>query len=196
MTDKTCYPPSQYKIVHSTRARNDNHERGAAILIHNKINYEITPLNTNLQAIAISVHLNRKFTICSLYLPHHHIQEQEIQSLIDQLPSPFILLGDANARHPLWGGNEENPRGRAFENIILNSPISLLNDGSPTHYHIQTNSYTSIDLSICSSQIVEDLQYEVLDSRHTSDHYPIKITWNDPPIIVNSLIRYKVEKAN
>lgn len=195
-TDVICYPPSQYKIIHSSRVRNDNHERGAAILIHNKIQYENIILNTNLQAVAISIFLDRKFTVCSFYLPHHDIQENDIQGLINQLPTPFIFLGDANARNTLWGDAEINARGRALENIVLNSPISILNDGSPTHYHIQTNTYTTIDLSICSSVIIDDLLYKVLNSRYTSDHYPIKITWNNPPIVINGPVRFKLEKAD
>ena len=62
-----------------------------------------------------------------------------------------------------------------LEELFLEYPISLLNDGRPTHYHVQTDTYSTIDLSICSSDCLLDFTYDVVDSLHDSDHYPINI---------------------
>ena len=79
-----------------------------------------------------------------------------------------------NARSPLWNGAVADDRVRIFEDILQNDPMSLLNDDSPTHYHIQTNTST-IDLSLCSSDCLIDLDYSVNDNLHDSDHYPVYI---------------------
>lgn len=192
------FPPSHYEIVHSTRVRQDGHERGAAILIHKKVQYETIQLQTTLQAVAITLFLDRKYTLCSLYLPHHPVSQIEIDNLINQLHHPLIVMGDFNAKSPIWGGRQVDTdhRGRIIENILHSLPLSVLNNASPTHYHIQTDTYSTIDLSICSSQCYDDLEFEVLQSRFTSDHYPTKIKFKEPPVIINSTPRFKIEKAD
>ena len=97
--------PTGYTIVQSPRKRDDGHERSVAILIKNTINFSIIPLDTELQAVAVRIWLGKWYNICSLYLPHIPIQQNSLENLISQLPCPFLLLGDMNAKHPLWNEN-------------------------------------------------------------------------------------------
>ena len=85
-----------------------------------------------------------------------------------------------------------NEKGQIFENLISNSDISLLNSGSKTHYHIQTGTYSTIDLSICSSDCFLDFDHTVLENLHGSDHYPIhlKINSNDGPVISSGRLKF------
>ena len=43
----------------------------------------------------------------------------DLQNVIDQLPSPFILMGDFNGHHTLWGCEDVNNRGQQLEDLIL-----------------------------------------------------------------------------
>ena len=106
--DKNLNPPTGYNITQSDRKRDDYHERGVAILTRKYTNVKPIPLNTNLQAIATRVWLNKSYTVCSLYLPHIPVTKAEIQNLMNQLPKPFILVGDMNARYKQWGENVDN----------------------------------------------------------------------------------------
>ena len=189
-------PPSQYKIIQSQRKREDGHERGVAILVRNNTNFKEISLNTNLQAVAAKVWFGKWYTVCSIYLPHVTIQQSDIENLIQQLPRPFLLLGDMNARHHLWGESVNNEKGQIFENLITNCDISLLNSQSKTHYHIQTGTYSTIDLSICSSDCLLDFDHTVLENLHGSDHYPIRIKTNTNEGPVNYSGRLKTEKAD
>ena len=172
-------PPSQYNILTSTAVRNDGHERGVALLIHKSVNYQSIPLRTTLQAVAAKIYLDRQYTVCSLYLPHIDVSLNEVTQLLNQLSPPFILAGDMNAKSPIWGEIDTNNRGKLFENLLNNNLISILNDGSPTHYHLQTNTYSTIDLSICSSDLLPSINYKINDSLCDSDHYPIILTLNN-----------------
>ena len=134
--------------------------------------------------------------MCSIYLPHHQITGVELEDLILQLPQPFLLLGDVNARSTLWGCPTTDLRGRLLEDLIFNHPISVLNDGTATHYHVQTDTHSTIDLSACSSDIFDDLEYKVLASRYSSDHYPIRVSWKTAPIVLSAQPRYKTDSAN
>ncbi|GBM83131.1 hypothetical protein AVEN_271651-1 [Araneus ventricosus] len=52
-------------------------------------------LSTNLQAVAIRIQMNSLVTVCSLYLPpNERVSRTDLNNLISQLPSPFIILGD------------------------------------------------------------------------------------------------------
>lgn len=189
-------PPSGYNIEQSNRARDDNHERGAAILINKKIHYERIIINTRLQALAVKIFLNKWYTVCCLYLPHVPVTKQDITQLIDQLRPPYLILGDMNARSPVWGNIDTNEKGKIFEHILLQYNVSLLNDNTPTHYHLQTGTSSVIDLSIASSDCTVDFDYNVVSELHDSDHYPVKITLKENSMNWNCATRYKVKSAD
>ena len=170
-------PPSGYKIVQSTPPEHaDGHERGVAILVDQRHHFERVQLRTSLQAVCIKLFLDKAYTVCSLYLPHVRITKRDLDSLLSELRPPYLVLGDMNAKSPLWGNATTDERGRMFEQLLLDNSIHLLNDNSPTHYHVQTNSYSVIDLSLCSADLIFDFSYRVLDSLHDSDHYPITLS--------------------
>ena len=196
LREKIARPPSKYQIVQSIPARQDGHERSVAILIHNKVSFQPIQLNTELQAVAVRLHLDKSYTICSLYLPHIPANKTEIEQLIAQLPPPYLILGDMNAKSTLWNMPNTDERGAIFENILLQQRISLLNDGSPTHYHVQTDSYSTIDLSLCSSDILQDFKYNVLEYRYGSDHFPIKLDLYENNNLIDTCDRFNIEKAN
>ena len=47
----------------------------------------------------------------------------------------------------------------------------LLNDGAMTYHNLYFNSYSAVDLSICSSDIALDFNWSV----NGSDHFPIHL---------------------
>ena len=168
---------------------------GASILIKDNIAHSPITLITNLQAVAIRCHINKLYTICSLYLPpNSHIQISDLEELISQLPSPFLLLGDLNARSPLWGDSLRNQKGKLIENLIAQHPISILNNGSPTHFHIQTNSLSCIDISLCSSEALTDFEWSISDDLYNSDHFPIFLTMNNCQYTIPP--KFIIKKAN
>ena len=152
------------------------HQGGSAILSRLDVPYTTISLNTTLQAVAVQIYLEKTYTVCSIYLPpNEDIPRSRIESLLNELPRPFLLLGDVNARHYLWGDTTRNRRGDIFHSLLEDDNIYLLNSGEPTHLHTQTGSLTAIDLSICSTEIAPDFTWEVGCSTRGSDHYPITI---------------------
>ena len=101
--DKILNPSSGYGILQSPKKRDDDHERGVSVLIRNNNYYKIIALNTNLQAVATKIWMAKWYTVCSIYLPHIDMQKNDVLKFLQQLSEPFLLLGDMNARHHLWG---------------------------------------------------------------------------------------------
>ena len=108
------------------------------------------PLRTQLEAIAVRVALPNLVTICNLYIsPGVVLNRLDLLDLIAELPQPFILLGDFNAHHPLWGSESESPRGREVEDIISNLDLCVLNTGEATHFNIASGTSSSA-LALCA----------------------------------------------
>ncbi|GBN13453.1 hypothetical protein AVEN_171515-1 [Araneus ventricosus] len=60
---------------------------GVALAVANDIPSSCLHLNTNLQAVAVRMHIKSLITICSLYLPPHQtVHQTELDNLISQLP--------------------------------------------------------------------------------------------------------------
>ena len=196
---KTILPPSGYNCIQSHPINNEPSARGVCLLINKSINYKTLPLKIsgNVEAVAARVWLDKYYSICSIYLsPSLIIQEKDITEILDQLPQPYLLLGDMNARHSLWGEEVNNTKGNLFENLLTKYDISLLNYTDKNHYNTQNNVSTLIDLSVSSASALPDFTATVVECRHGSDHHPIKITKNDEQEVGEPSQKFKTEKAD
>ena len=196
--NKIAHPPSGYLIQTSVPKRQDDHERGTAILVSKQNHYEPLSINTNLQATAIRIFIGKYITVCSLYLPHIPFTYDEMAELIDQLPHPLLLMGDFNAKSAIWGPMDVNTdnRGKIIERLLLNYPITTINNHSPTYVQVHTNSESTIDLTISSSTIHQELEYNITDSLCNSDHYPIHVKILTAPQLIQRPARFNTDKAN
>lgn len=173
----------QFKVPGYVGYRREGHfnrtpHGGVALYVHQDIPHSTISLNTNIQAIALTVRLGRKVTICSLYSSRSHaLTEQELDQLTNQLPPPIIILGDFNSYSTIWGCETTDARGRIIENFVSRNNLNLLNTGSPTR--ISYGSESAIDLSICSPQLEPSLEWNALSTPMDSDHCPIIITSTD-----------------
>ena len=166
-----------YSLYRSAPPAGDRAKGGAAVAVHKRLQHSAIALNTNLQAVAVRVTLEKEITICSIYLPpDFNYSVADVQFLINQLPGPFFLLGDFNAHNPLWDnrvGVISDNKGQVIEDLVDNNTITILNDGSSTYHNIHLNVSTAIDLSICSSSIMLDFIWSVDEFLNGSDHFPI-----------------------
>ena len=136
-------------------------------------------MNIPLQAVAARVTLNRVVTFCSIYLPpSDHVAKTDLINLIEQLPSPFVLLGDFSGHYPVWGNESYNSRGQMLEDLFSEMDLCILNDGSSTYIHPATGSTSALDLSICGPSLVLDYEWNVPEDLCGSDHFPVILTSN------------------
>ena len=182
---------SYHQICESiTRAKG-----GVSLLVDKRLPQSRINLNTTLQAVAASVTLNKTYTICSLYIsPNEPLEINKLYHLIEQLPKPFLILGDFNAHSTSWGCRNSSNRGKQLEEFILKNDICLLNNNSSTHICPRTGSQSTIDLSICSPSLQLEFTHTVLEDSHGSDHLPIllkQITQNN-----TKTTKWNFNKAN
>ena len=122
--------------------------------------------------MAVSVTLHRTISICSIYIPpRSKIVEKDLDEIVNQLPTPFLLLGDFNGHNFIWGSDDVNDKGRIIENFINKNNLCLYNNKTPTYLHPATGTYTSLDLSICYPTLLLDYEWKVHDDLCGSDHF-------------------------
>ena len=152
---------------------------GVAIVARKSLACHTIQLNTVLEAVAIRVIIfNRLITVCSLYIPpDYHLLSSEFEALVDQLPEPFIVLGDLNAHNPLWGSSRTDARGRLIEKFLTSSGACLFNKQQPTYHNIAHNTYSHLDLAIGSAVLFPSLEWDVDTNPYGSDHFPTSLTY-------------------
>lgn len=152
---------------------------GISILIRNDFPQSKIQLKTHIQAVATKATLHRTINICSIYIPPHNpLNEIDLNNLIDQLPRPFLLLGDFNSHNVIWGSKYSDKKGKNLENIINNNDFCLLNNKFNTYLHPASGTYSVLDLSLCDSSTLMDFDWKVLDDSWGSDHFPITLTFS------------------
>ena len=195
-------PPRGYSLMAGAPVvENNPHSRpsrGIITLIKQNIPYYPIAIDTPLEAIAFRINLTRELTICNIYItPTEEFTTEQLHNLLQQLPPPFLLVGDFNARSEVWGDSLTNQHGRKIENLLLTSDIIIMNTGLPTHIHLQTGTESCIDLSICSPCLATEMTWETVEDSYNSDHYPIiikQITNSQPND--NPSTAYNFEKAD
>ena len=151
----SSFNPGMNYIFHaSPPPAGERAKGGAGIIVKKSIQHSVIRLNTSLQAVAISLILDKQLTVCSLYLPPDlHFTNSDLQGLASQLPTPYLILGDFNSHNPLWGSASIDAKGKIVEDFIDANSLTIYNDGSATFHNVHSNHSSSIDLSICTIDV-------------------------------------------
>lgn len=121
-----------YSVFRKDVIPNQRARGGVGIFIRDTIPATPIPLQTDMQAIAIQINFPLNFVICNIYLPEFDWNRNELINLIQQLPKPFLLLGDFNSHNPIWGSSNLDTRGRIIEEVINELDLVVLNTGEGT----------------------------------------------------------------
>ena len=113
-------------------------------MVNNRAPHTHISLNTPLQAVAVRVTLHRVITFCSIYIPPgSNLQLIDLDNLVQQLPTPFILMGAFNGHNILLGSQTINDKGKKIESFLL-KPISLFLTISLQHIYTQQLGLTPV----------------------------------------------------
>lgn len=153
---------------------------GVAILIRNKYTFnQISNIHSidNMDVVAAKVVLNNKLkiNIVSVYNPPKNvINQNHWEKFISNFDFPLILAGDVNAHHYQWGCNFCDKTGKELLSALENSELVLLNDGTPTYVNnINQTNNIALDITLCSPNIINKIEWKVHDDPLGSNHLPI-----------------------
>ena len=118
-----------------------------------------------------------------------------MEHLIQQLPKPFIIMGDSNSHSNIWGCRDTDQKGRIIEDgIDRNINNLLLYDKTYTYLHPGTGTYSAIDLTLADASIFLDYSWKVHNDTCGSDHFPI-ILENSGPELDHKIPRWNLRRA-
>ena len=135
----------------------------SSIIINKNIPHSKITLNTNMQAVTISATLHKTITVCSIYIPpNEEPKELELNNLIEQLPRPFIIMGDFNSHNEIWGSKKTDKKGKVIESLLNQHQLCMYNKKSNKYLHPATSTYSAIDLSICDLSLFLDYNWKYM----------------------------------
>ena len=117
-------------------------------------------ISSTIQAVAVTVFMEQRITICSVYYSGlHDLTTQSLKLLFEQLPLLILVFGDLNGHDQMWGSVQTDRRGQIVEEAINQCNFNILNNGESTR--ITDQSSTAIDISVCSPQLETHTDWEV-----------------------------------
>ena len=91
---------------HHTHETDNEPKGGVSILIRQDTPQSEVHIDTNLQVKAVKITTHKTITLCSMYVPpSRQLTESELNKVLDQLPRPYLIMGDFNAHSILWGND-------------------------------------------------------------------------------------------
>ena len=89
---------------------------GVTLYINKSVLFSEIELDTDLQAVAVRVSAANTLNVCNVYLPSSiDVHFSDLEHLIEELPAPFVLVGDFNAHSHLRGDVRQDSRGQMVE---------------------------------------------------------------------------------
>ncbi|GBL73687.1 hypothetical protein AVEN_230681-1 [Araneus ventricosus] len=122
---------------------------------------------------------------------------QQIEQCLNIPHEGTIIAGDFNAKSPVWGGTQEDDRGKCLVNFALSRGLAILNDENspPTFYGSRGISW--IDVLFCDASLIENIFKCQVDMVATcSDHNSISFSLYTGKIVANGKIRRRTKLAN
>ncbi|KAL4096620.1 hypothetical protein QTP88_021539 [Uroleucon formosanum] len=187
------------EIIMSIKPILQNASGGISTFIKDSYSSEEILINTPLESVTISIQLKQKITICNFYLSNQSpFTEADLKNIIQQLPPPFILLGDFNSHNKLWGCISTNTRGKIIESVIDSENLITLNNGRPTHFGTASGTQSAIDLTFTTPSFAPHLTWDTLSHPYGSDHLPIitKLTYRNTEDIQVGKPKWKLNTAD
>lgn len=180
--DSNKYNMSGFHFI--PHSRNDGYG-GAGILLTNNLSYTRIPL-TGMSRLtqAVSIHVNYLDIVVTAVYVSPSITAAEFENDMHFIFTSLrnlrriIIGGDFNAHHFGWGDGTCDKKGEIVMEKVNQSGLLILNDGSPTYVPLQLNHRSSaIDISLCSTDLVNSLGWSTLDYGIGSHHKCVKICW-------------------
>lgn len=114
-------------------------------------------------------------TVVSVYIePQTTITSFGFSEIFRHVSAPFIICGDFNGHHTMWGSDHCDRRGNVIAEYVDKNNICVLNDGSPTF--VRGPTYCScLDLTLCSPDISPQMTWMTDRETRGSDHFPILV---------------------
>ena len=147
----------------------------ATILIRDSINQSKLPLpsveGARITGVKVRIESDT-FNIVAVYLsPNKVVDVKGLITVLSNIPK-LILAGDVNAKHPMWGSNIIDQRGKELAEALSELSLTVLNDGSPTFMRKYSSGLVESHLDVVAvpDDIAQNCRLEIEPVAMLSDH--------------------------
>ncbi|KAL8625478.1 hypothetical protein ACOMHN_018623 [Nucella lapillus] len=139
-----------------------------------------------------------RLSLVNIYYPEscNHADLAWLQNLD---AAHWVMVGDFNAHHSWWGGDGSitDAAGRQLAEKIMTSDLCLLNDGTHTRVPDRADhGATAIDLTLVSSSLYGEAEWETSSELWGSDHLPISLLLRGVQLREDSVARVTYNYSN
>jgi hypothetical protein len=172
---KTKLPPRLSPYVVYTEVPQPKAKIQVATLVLSSLTSRQVPVQVkspSFEAVVVQVEFrNMQIHVVNLYiwgsLP---LDIVALRALLSKIPKPFVLTGDLNAHHPLWGSYDTNSAGTKLVEILEDLELTVINDGRATYISPPIASH--LDVTAVSLDLLPKCDWEVGSELMGSDHLP------------------------
>lgn len=185
LTANTRFKINGYYIYRTDHPDNTGHG-GTALLVKSSLKHISSPSfiqRDYLQTTTITIYLqNLNIDVSVLYCPPRFQMTQDMfVEAFNNLGAHFIVGGDFNSKHPLWGSRLINPRGRLLHSLIINKQYNTHAPPAPTYWPAARNRLPDVlDFFISRGINPYNVFTESLEEL-SSDHSPVLLTLQASP---------------
>lgn len=142
LTNKSYVKFKGYEFYHTPHPDNQAHG-GSAIIIKSNIkhNVEYNLQEEFIQLTVISVmSTKQKIMLGAVYIPpKHNLKTSEYYDILTHMGERFLIGGDFNAKHSLWGSRLDNAKGKELAKAIQSHGCNIHSTGNPTYWPTDKN---------------------------------------------------------
>ena len=190
-----------WKVKSRTGIKDKKQGYGVATLIKNDIKniFREEKISNKIECIWNELLINNKRTLmANAYIPpnNHYMKDVLDYELEQHKHLPLTILGDFNAKHPMWDKNTKKPNknGKLMADLIDRHNLIIQNDGNNTYCH--PNGQSIIDLVLtrnienvyCSTK-----KLDLITTLHNGIEIIIQQNTNKG---TSDSIKYKTKDAN
>lgn len=157
------------------------------------VHHAVQPHDDN-QYVCLRVRKEKvSFTLIGVYIsPAGRFEQDRLRDILSATSGPWVITGDFNAHHLLWGSSTINAKGRNLVSFASKHDLCFINDGSPTYLRGLTYS-SCLDLTLVSRSFRSQVQWFSDIETHGSDHIPTYVRIRG---LTNSSSRNKIRRID
>lgn len=158
-------PGTTFRVPGYSCLRDDRADgwAGSALLVTKSTTFSQIPIPSHSPEFQIVAVKTFGITLVSIYIPHPNQSIlSELQSLLSTLCPPFIIMGDFNCHHTLWGSQSTDTVSTYLLDLLDDIDLCVLNDGSSTRRVSPLQNPSCPDLTLASPTLVTKLTWQVL----------------------------------
>ncbi|GBM54901.1 hypothetical protein AVEN_77812-1 [Araneus ventricosus] len=122
----------------------------------------------------------KNILLLSIYSPPSEdisITLQQIEDCLNIQHDGVILAGDFNAKSPIWGGTQEDERGKDLADFAFSRGLAILNEETSPPTFKGSRGRSWIDITLCDAPFIENIFKWKVDMEVTSsDHNSISFS--------------------